>query len=290
MWSKNIVHWEDRQKHYYSIVFTWELWEWCRNVQPEFDEKQIVVGGPAVKLHPEWVPDWIEVGPNVWGSPALTLHNPFATRTSIGCLRSCAFCTIPITEGPLRELISWMNRPVIIDNNLLACHAGHFDEVIDGLKKWPWCDFNQGLDVRCMGKHHADRIAELNNPIIRLSFDHVSIESDFMRSFELLRHAGIPKSQISVYVLIGFDDTPDDALYRLKLIRSLGIRPFPMRFQHLDAKVKNEYVAEAWTQKELIRFMSYWSNFRFTSHIPFAEYQTHTYKIEQKELDKASGV
>ena len=41
MWSKNIVHWEDRQKHYYSIVFTWELWEWCQSAQTEFDEKQI---------------------------------------------------------------------------------------------------------------------------------------------------------------------------------------------------------------------------------------------------------
>lgn len=290
MWSKNIVHWEDRQKHYYSIVFTWELWEWCQSAQPEFDGKQIVIGGPAVKLHPEWVPDWIEVGPDVWGSPALTLHNPFATRTSTGCPRHCAFCAIPSIEGKLNELYVWQNRPVIIDNNLLACSVHHFDAVIDWLKAWPWCDFNQGLDVRLMRKHHADRIAELNSPVVRLSFDHVSVESDFMRSFELLRNAGIPKNQIRVYVLIGYDDTPEDALYRLELIRALGIRPFPMRYQSLDSKAKNQYVGSAWAQAELIRFMSYWSNFRFTSHILFAEYQPHTYKIEQKELDTLGGV
>ena len=282
MWSKKIVSWEDKYNRYYSIVFTWDLWEWCQAIQPTLDGKKTVVGGPAVKLHPEWILDWIEIGPDVWGSPALPIHNPMATRTSIGCTRSCPFCAVPKIEGSLLEMTAWMNRPIIIDNNLLACTRRHFDLVMDGLKAWPWCDFNQGLDARLLKAHHADRLAELNNPLIRLSFDHVQYESDFMRSFQLLRKAGIPKSQIRVYVLIGFDDTPEDALYRLQLVRSLGVKSSPMRYQPLDTKTKNEYVATGWTQKELIRFMTYWANFRYTSPIPFEDYFPHK-QILKKE-------
>jgi hypothetical protein len=270
VWPKRPVYWQNEKYHYWSFVFTWDLYAWMMTAQPEIDGKQIVVGGPAVRLMPNVIPDWITIGNGE--VDVLFRHNPQATRTSIGCIRKCAFCVVPRTEGPLQELCEWPLRPVLIDNNLLACSVSHFDHVIDRLKRLDWCDFNQGLDARLLTKHHAERLAELKQPTIRLSFDNSRDEGALLGAYEKLCKQGIPKRLMTVYVLIGFDDTPEDAQYRLSLVRSLGIFPFPMRYQPPMAKVKNEYVGKSWTHKELDRFMSYWSNLRYTSKVPFGEY------------------
>ncbi len=269
MWNKKPIHWEDDKYHYYSIVFSWDLWEWAQKIQPEFDGKKVMVGGPAVKLNPSWVPEWAEMGGDC---QALWRHNPEATRTSTGCIRKCPFCAVPEMEGRLAELEYWAIKPIVIDNNLLACSEKHFDKVIDSLKSLEWCDFNQGLDARLLTQHHADRFAELKNPMIRLAFDDSRYEKSFMKAVTLLRDAGIAKKNIQVYVLIGFNDTPEDALCRLSKIRGMGLLPNPMRYQPVHAKKRNEYVGEAWAHRELTRFMRYWANLRYTAGVPFEEF------------------
>jgi hypothetical protein len=78
------------------------------------------------------------------------------------------------------------------------------------------------------------------------------------------------------YVLIGFNDTPADALRRLEILKhGLGIDPNPMRYQPFSGEYalkKNSYIHPNWTHKELDRFMSYWSNLRFVGSVPFKEY------------------
>ena len=109
-WSKKPVHWEDDDYHYYSIVFSWDLWRWAHEIQPEFDGKKVKVGGPAVILNPAWAPEWVEIGESI---PALHRHNPDATRTSTGCIRRCDFCAVPEMEGKLMELTEWEVKPVV---------------------------------------------------------------------------------------------------------------------------------------------------------------------------------
>ena len=280
-WTKRIVHWEDNQNHYYSIVFTWDLYRWSREVQPELDGKGIVVGGPAVRLMPHLVPAWVQIGAD---RPALPRHNPMATKTSTGCIRRCEFCAVPKTEGGLRESSHWAVKPLLIDNNLLACSNTHFNRVIESLKPLDWVDFNGGLDARLLTQHHADRIAELKRPLIHMGFDHIAMESVFVDAVVKLRRAGISKRVITAYVLIGYNDTPEEALHRLKVVRSLGIEPFPQRFQPLHTRVKNEYVAPNWTNEELDRFVSYFSNLRFTRAVPFDEYRHNSSRQQEEQL------
>lgn len=272
-WSKSIVQWEDATRRYFSIVFTWDLYEWARSAQPYLDEKPIIVGGPAVELRPDLVPYWIQIGHSAPG--VLARHNPEATRTSRGCPRQCPFCAVPVLEGPLQELGDYEIRPILIDDNFLATSRSHFDKAIDRLKALPWCDFNQGLDARLLTTRAADRLSELRDPLIRLSWDSVNEEAPVRAAIEKLRRGGFRKHSIRVYILIGYNDTPEEALYRLNEIRALGLRPFPMRYRPIKAERKNDHVAAAWTQRELIRYMSYWANFRYTSHIPFEDYEPH---------------
>lgn len=143
--------------------------------------------------------------------------------------------------------------------------------MIDRLKPIKGVDFNQGLDARLLKQYHADRVAELDLAKLRLAWDNIKLGSDFMRAYERLRKARIPKNLISVYVLIGFKDTPEDAAFRLRTVRNLGLLPCPQRYNPLDAMERDSYVGPNWTDRELTRFMRYFYNPRVWA-VPFEEF------------------
>ena len=272
-WSKGIIEHKDKDGlAYLSIPFTWNLPDaYQRAVWLGAEGHDVIAGGPAVDLMPEYLAGVARLGVDWPG--ALQRHNPDATRTSVGCIRHCSFCAVWRTEGKLRELDDWPDGHIISDNNLLACSLSHFDKVVDRLKSLSWCDFNGGLDARLLTKYHAERIAELKKPLIHMAFDHIKTEERFLRAFQLLRDAGIPAKQIRVFVLFGFKDTPEDTLYRMRLVQSLGSWPNPQRYNPLDTLVRNSYVDPNWTEYELKRYHRYWSRLAWLEHIPFEEYR-----------------
>jgi hypothetical protein len=264
------VEWEEDGVVHLSVVFSWDLPKaYQKAVWYGSQGYRVVAGGPAVILEPSYLQGVAQVGGHAM---ALQYHNPDATFTSRGCIRRCSFCPVSEIEGDLRELTDWKPKSIVCDNNLLACSRVHFDRVVDRLKPLSNVDFNQGLDVRLLTSYHADRLAELDLKAVRLAWDHTSMESQFMAAVERLRDAGVWKRKFRVYVLIGFNDTPDDALYRLRTVRGLGLWPNPMRYQPVRAPRKNSYVAAGWTDQELTRYMRYWSNLRRLGGIPFEEF------------------
>jgi hypothetical protein len=258
-----------------SIPFTWDLpAAHQRAAWLKTQGYQVLAGGPAVRLLPDYLAEVATIGQDWPG--AVQKHNPFATFTTRGCIRTCPFCAVPRIEGPFRELDHWPVAPVVCDNNFLASSRAHFDRVVDRLKSVAHLgvDFSQGLDARLLKPYHARRLAELGC-LARLAFDYVGMEAAYLRAFHRLRDAGFPKSHIRTYVLIGYNDTPEDALYRLRLVDGLGIKPFPMRYQPLDALRKNAYIAPNWTEEELKRYVRYWARIRYFRHIPFEEFDLH---------------
>lgn len=270
-WKGGLVESVQGSQAFLSVVFSWQL-------QAAFERAcylhqqglTVHAGGPAVRLQPNFLRKVAQIEDVPFH--ALPLHHPQATFTSRGCIRKCPFCAVPKIEGDLVELQTWDIKPIVCDNNLLACSRAHFDRVIDSLQGVKGVDFNQGLDMRLLTSYHAGRLAELKLHAVRLAWDHVSEEPSFFTALELLTAAGIPKSKISVYVLIGYEDTPSDAMYRLETIRKLKIMPNPMRYQPLNSTRRNEYVAANWTHRELERFMRYFSNLKMIGKIPFMEF------------------
>jgi len=269
-WSKRFLEWHTDHTAYLSVVFTWDLPDaYMRAVWLRMQGYDVQAGGPAVQLMPDYLASVATYGEC---PDAIAKHNPDATFTSRGCIRRCPFCAVWRIEGDLHELDSWPIRPMVCDNNLLACSQSHFDKVVDSLKPLKGIDFNQGLDARLLTAYHADRLAEIDC-IVRLAFDSVAYESQFMRAYEILRQAGITKHAIRVYVLVGYEDTPEDALYRLRTVANLGIDPNPMRYNPLDTMVRDSYVAPGWTDSELTRYVRYWANLRYLRAVPFEEFR-----------------
>ena len=272
-WQGGFVEWTGDQVAYLSVVFSWQLQEayqraiWYRSLG-----YYVRVGGPAVAANPEFFAG-VAIQLDSGSTKALFHHNPSATFTSRGCPNRCKFCIVPKIEGGLCELEDWEVKSIVCDNNLLACSLVHFNNVIDRLMPIRGVDFNQGLDARLLTKHHAERLAELDTLCIRLAWDNTQLEKQFLSAYQLLHDAGFAPQHIRVYVLIGYQDTPEDALYRLQTVKALGSWPNPMRYQPLDAKIRNEYVAPEWTDRELKRYCRYWSRQAWLEHIPFEEYQ-----------------
>ena len=270
-WAKKLIEWKEGDTAHISVVFSWQIQEaWQRAVWFRQQGTQVVVGGPAAEFQADVFDGIATFGKNTGG--ALVRHNPDATFTSRGCIRKCKFCLVPKVEGDLRELRDWPIRPIVCDNNLLACSRAHFGRVVDKLIPLRGVDFNQGLDARLLTTYHADRLRQLRLSILRMAWDNTAQEKEVLHAFHILRTSGFPASLIRIYVLIGHHDTPADALYRLEMVRSLGAWPVPMRYQPLDAIKKNAYIGPNWTDVELKDFMRFWSRQAWLGGVSFDEY------------------
>lgn len=256
-WPKDVTTWQVNRTGYMSIPFTWLLPNTrARLLQADLFVDQWIVGGPAVKLMPEYLEGLPGVmvgrnGSHVADMPGVLQRvNPLATRTTVGCIRQCSFCGVRRIEGGFRELDDWPDLPILCDNNLLAASYRHFDRVIDRLIVHGWCDFNQGLDARILSRYHALRIAKIKKPIVRLALDHENDREPWESAVKLLLDAGIAKSRIRSYVLCGYDTGPDAARARCEYVENTfkSLKALPMWFHELDSLEFNSVTER---QKEL---------------------------------------
>lgn len=266
-WKKNIVRWKIGNTLYLSITFSWQIQE--ARILSKKHKGKVIVGGPAAISNQEEI-DFAEYQ-EFTNFDVLSMHNPLATFTTKGCSRKCEFCIVPKIEGEFRELKKWKINPVLCDNNFLLSSKKHIESVINKIRHFPMVDFNQGLDARLINDWHFEQFCKLKNIKLRFAFDSISYEQYVIDAITKAKKLGF--KDIGVYVLIGYKDTPDDALYRLDKIREFGIRPNPMRYQPIYAKSKNEYIENGWTSVELRRMTEYFSKLRWFEHIPFEKFK-----------------
>jgi len=251
IWRNGVLTWDDPDGTLcISVVFTWHL-KIAKAYADSMPNRSIRIGGPAVELAKTKLPGFFlgsraKIGGDYPG--VLQRWNSHATRTSVGCIRKCTFCSVPLVEGlrALEEtgsrqvpLSDWLDMPIICDNNLLANPVQHFDRVCDRLEKWPWSDFNQGTDARLITEHHAERIARFKNHIMRLALDSMGYADQWEQALEILLKAGVPKRAIRTYCLMGFGTSPDESWRTCEFIEAHGIKPLPMWFHELDALDRN---------------------------------------------------
>lgn len=279
-WHGGLLDWIENDTAYLSVVFSWQMQKaYQKAVWYKTQGYNVVAGGPAVYYRPHILEDVATV--THWNRDVVSMHNSDATFTSRGCIRNCKFCIVHKIETEYEELKNFPIRPIVCDNNFLASSDAHFNHVIDKLKPLKSIDFNQGLDARLLTKKKAEKLRELNLQYVRLSWDHIGIEKAWMKAFQNLISVGFKPRNIYSFVLIGFDDTPDDAYYRLQTIKDLGAITFAMRYQPLDIDKRNQYVNQNWTERELRHFSRYWNRqLQGLKGVSFKEYKYANYQWE----------
>ena len=263
-WPKKETIWHDGDTMYVSVPFTWRLPAVMGMLkQRGMFHKRAVVGGPAVKLMPDYLQDIDGVTVDTGDMPGvLQLVNPQATRTTAGCPNRCGFCAVPTIEGDFRELEDWPDLPVICDNNLLAATTRHFNRVCDRLEEWGWADFNQGLDCRLLTAFHAERLKRIGKAMCRLALDHKGQMDAWEDAFGMLTAAGVPKCRIRSYVLAGFRSDPQDAWERCRCVEAHGVTALPQWYHSLGQLEPNSVTEDqqkrGWDHGERLRLMRWY--------------------------------
>lgn len=162
----------------------------------------------------------------------------FTTR---GCIRKCPFCYVPKKEGKIRvagdiyDFWRGQDKIMLLDNNLTALPV-QFERICKQLiKERVHTDFNQGLDIRLITPEMAQLLSQVRLwKQIHFAFDHIGLEEKVRKGIKTLTENGVSAHKLMFYVLIGFDSTPEEDLYRVEVLRGLGVDPFVMPYNKSD--------------------------------------------------------
>lgn len=224
-------------KVYVSCVFSKNL-PHAKGIKHYYPDAEFHIGGPSLG-YPHSLPEEMEhVMPDYSIYPDMDYSMGFTTR---GCIRSCPFCIVPQIEGSFKQYEHPeifcnpdFDKLVLLDNNLLASRLlmEHLKWINDqGLKV---C-FNQGLDARLVTKDIANQLVEMkahnlhfNHRTYYFSWDLIEEEKGVLRGLERMIEAGVRPHSLMVYMLVGFNTTHEQDMYRFKKLRELGTDPFVM--------------------------------------------------------------
>jgi hypothetical protein len=205
-----------------------------------------LVGGTGYAISADLPPEIESTRPDFSLWPHWHKSMGFTTR---GCIRHCPFCVVPEKEGKLRIVAEfgdvWDGKSaevIFLDNNAVAAPFEHFAKVCgDAARAGVTFSFNGGLDARLLTAEHVAAVA--HSPYthtIHMAFDSLADEAAVRSSIALWKAGGVnTRSRLVVYVLVGFNTTEEEDLYRIELLASLGANPFVMPFDRHDAYQRN---------------------------------------------------
>lgn len=160
----------------------------------------------------------------------------FLTR---GCVRKCPFCVVPAKEGTIRHhahLSEWwrgQDRVRLLDANLTAIPdvIGYLDELETSKAR---VEFSQGLDARLITPEIVQALVKIRRwGYLHTAWDWPDGEGAVMPGLRMLRDA-LPIGSLTAYVLIGYNTTPEQDVYRVMRLREERINPFVMPFDKTD--------------------------------------------------------
>lgn len=180
----------------------------------------------------------------------------FLTR---GCPRACPFCIVAEKEGrksvKVADLSEWWNGQKVIkllDPNTLACRE-HLDLLKQLAQSGAWVDFTQGVDARMLTEENIVALNAVKTKMIHFAWDLMRESDSVLRGLALYKKHGSIKDErkLRVYVLVNYDTTQEENLYRIYHLRELGFDPYVMIYDkpHASKEVKR---LQRWVNNKFI--------------------------------------
>jgi hypothetical protein len=188
--------------------------------------------------------------------------------TSRGCIRDCGFCIVPQKEGmirdnaPITEFLAH-DKVVLLDNNFQASPKWreNIHYIIDHDLK---VNFNQGLDIRILTKEFAELLAQtryyswnFRHRGLYFAFDNMRYEKKVWQGIDILEDVGINLKNVLFYVLVGYNTTEEQDLYRIQSLTERGVHPYVMPYNGYKTKLTR------------------WVNRLYYQFIPWEVYNAH---------------
>lgn len=231
--------------------------------------KEIIKGGTGYGLDNK-LPDEIEhMYPDYSLYPELTKDTAYGFL-SRGCPRGCPFCIVKDKEGrksyKVSDLSEWWDGQkniVLCDPNLLACRE-HMDLLQQLADSKAWVDVNQGFDARLLTVQNIEAIKRIKLKEIHFAWDLMEESDAVLKGLELWKKHGKKDphgSWATVYVLVNYDTTMVENLYRITELSRMGFDPFVMVYDKPNAP-------------KVIRDLQRWcNNKRIFNTCSFCEYR-----------------
>ena len=197
------------------------------------DAKEIIKGGTGYDITSK-LPEEIEAIKTLDYS-LYPQHNYSMQFFSRGCIRNCPFCVVRQKEGYIQAVEPMELNPngehiEVLDNNFFA--NPEWQESIKLLLKWGQPVNLHGVDVRIMNEEQAFYLNKLRHcKAIHIAWDNPNYNL-VPKLQEVIKY--IKPYKLMCYVLIGFDSTQEQDLYRVEKLRELKIDPFVMPFNKFD--------------------------------------------------------
>jgi len=253
---------------YISALFTWEVTDVIKIARWFKSNAHIEIGGPAATLMADYIYEQTGVVPHK-GLDDRFDQQPglyFYAYTHRGCPKKCPYCAVKLIEPDFFEYREFQVANIIGDNNILACSWGHQERVVEKVlrSRMEFVDFNSGFDVDFFQIKHFELYRQLPLKTWRFAFDYLSQERNLRRCISILKDGGIHRRHdITVYCLVNYEDTPEEADYRARLIYELGALPFIMVYRPLNWMGKKRWINEHWGRRQLADFSAGWNQSKY---------------------------
>jgi hypothetical protein len=201
-----------------SVTFTWDREEGQRLLEAWGKYYPIVkIGGPAFYNNPD---GFI---PGLYVKPGIT----FTTR---GCNNHCPWCLVPFGEGKLIEIKNFAPGWIIQDNNLLQASKQHISRVFDMLRvQNKAVTFSGGLQSDLVTDWFVDQLKTIYLYQLFLACDTVGALKPLEKAIKNLSF--LDRHKLRVYVMIGKNETIEQARERLQSVWDVGGLPFAQLYQ-----------------------------------------------------------
>lgn len=166
--------------------------------------------------------------------------------TSRGCIRKCKFCFVPIKEGEFRqentieEIINPKSNLIILNDNNLTADPLCIDKLNEIRDRKLIVDINQGIDVRLLNDNIANALSEVRHlRSIHYAWDLMGFEEQVTDGIKLLTKYIKPYRHMC-FMLVGFNTTFEEDMYRFRKLNDMKVSPFVMVYnEKSDAKLKH---------------------------------------------------
>lgn len=177
---------------------------------------------------------------------AIEIVNAGHGFSSRGCIRNCPFCMVPKCEGKfrqaaeIRDLLNPKSNILVLHDNNLTADPYCVDKLHEIRDRGLTVDINQGCDVRLMTEDIAKALSEVKHlRSLHYAWDLMNFENLVLEGIKILSKYIKPYRHMC-FMLVGFNTTFEEDMYRFRKLRELKVDPFVMVYnQKNDIKLKH---------------------------------------------------
>lgn len=220
----------------YDRVYQSKIFTFTPDEQPDW-HCEVVKGGTGYDIRSRLAD---EVEASTLMDYSIYPQYPFSIQFfSRGCIRRCPFCLVHDKEGAIHAVEPVQLNPngqwiEVLDNNFFA--KPEWKSSIEYLQKIGQPVNLHGVDVRIMNEEQAFFLNKLRlRRCVHIAWDLPKLDlTEKLR--EVTRY--IKPYKLMCYILVGFNSTIEQDMYRIERCRELGIKPYVMPYRDFENKTK----------------------------------------------------